>query len=69
MKKAIISCIGVVLLLFIIVGVGGSFYMLNYSLAPDPQRTDTAQCFRKLFETYPETRAWVDSLRAVFISI
>ena len=64
MKKAIISCIGVVLLLFIIVGVGGSFYMLNYSLAPDPQRTDTAQCFRKLFETYPETRAWVDSLRA-----
>lgn len=43
--------------------VGSSLYMLDYSLAPDPHRTDTAAHFRELFSTHPETRPWVDSLR------
>ena len=37
--------------------------MLDYSLSPDPARTDTAHCFRELFKNYPETRPWADSLR------
>jgi hypothetical protein len=38
--------------------------MIYYSLAPDENRTDTAAHYRLLFETYPETRPWIDSLRA-----
>ncbi len=63
MKKKITWCgIGLLTLLMTAL-VGGSFYMLDYSLAPDENRKDTAYCFRELFNTYPETRPWVDSLR------
>jgi hypothetical protein len=57
----------VVAVLAMIVGavIGGGFYMLDYSLAPEENRTDTAYCYRHLFENYPETRPWVDSLRRV----
>ena len=37
--------------------------MLDYSLAPEENRADTAYYYRILFENYPETRPWVDSLR------
>ena len=47
----------------IVITIGGSFYMLDFSLSPNPDRNDTALCFRQLFEKYPETRPWVDSLR------
>ena len=63
MKKAIVWCIAVVLLLFVAVSIGGGYYMLDYSLAPAPERTDTAHCFREQFKNYPETQSWVDSLR------
>lgn len=49
----------------IVVTIGSSFYMLDYSLSPNPDRKDTAACFREQFEKYPETRTWVDSLRRV----
>lgn len=65
MKKVIFWCIGIVLVVFFIVTIGGSFFMLDYSLAPDPERTDTAHCYRRQFEKYPETRGWVDSLRGI----
>ena len=42
---------------------GGSYYMLDYALAPAPDRQDTAMRFQRLFENYPETRLWIDSLR------
>lgn len=64
MKKVIAWCIGGVLTL-LAVTIGASSYMLNYSLSPDPERTDTANCYRELFTTYPETRPWIDSLRNV----
>lgn len=63
MKKVIVWCISAVLVIVIISIIGGSFYMLDYSLSPDPERTDTAQCFREQFKTYPETQPWIDSLR------
>ena len=51
------------LLLFVGIIIGGSFYILNYSLASAPDRMDTDSCYIRLFENYPETEEWVDSLR------
>lgn len=57
------KCMIVLLVVFIILTIGGSNYMLAFSLSPDSQRTDTANCYRELFKEYPETRPWTDSLR------
>lgn len=63
MKKVIVWSAVVVVVILMVVVIGGSLYMLDYSLDPDPNRTDTAFCFREQFKNYPETRLWVDSLR------
>lgn len=65
MKRGIIGFCIVILAVLTASIIGGSFYMLDYSLAPDPKRTDTDSCYRHQFERYPETKAWVDSLRSV----
>lgn len=64
MKKVVVLCV-VILLVFAAGVMGGAFYMLDYSLAPDCERTDTAFCYGELFKTYPEMRPWVDSLRRI----
>jgi fermentation-respiration switch protein FrsA (DUF1100 family) len=63
MRRLLFWSIGIVLVAIIIVTIGGSFYMLDYSLSPNPDRKDTALSFRQQFEKYPETRPWMDSLR------
>lgn len=63
--KKILLWSAVVAAVVLIILTGGSFYMLDYSLAPDPNRRDTASYFREQFETYPETQTWVDSLRRI----
>ena len=63
MKKVVCWTLVVVLTILLVVVIGGSFYMLDYALAPEPYRTDTAAYYRTLFKDYPETRPWVDSLR------
>lgn len=63
MKKIVVWCIVILLVVLFTLTIGGSFYMLDYSLSPDPERTDTADCFREQFKNYPETRTWIDSLR------
>lgn len=65
MRKVLVWSIGIVMVTMIVVTIGSSFYMLDYSLSPNPDRKDTAACFRELFEKYPETHTWVDSLRRV----
>lgn len=62
-NKLIIRWVVGVLSLFAGIIIGGSFYMLNYSLASDPDRMDTDSCYIHLFENHPETKEWVDSLR------
>ena len=57
--------LAVVAIVFVIALIGGSFYMLDYSLAPDPNRLDTDSCYRQQFEKYPESKVWVDSLRSI----
>lgn len=63
MRRLLFWSIGIVLVATIVVTIGGSFYMLDFSLSPNPDRKDTALSFRQQFEKYPETRPWVDSLR------
>lgn len=65
MKKVIVFSIIGILMVVITAIIGGGFYMLEYSLAPSPNRTDTASYYSNLFSKYPETRPWVDSLRKI----
>ena len=64
MKKLLWTLI-IVVAVFVIALIGGSFYMLDYSLAPDPNRMDTDSCYLQQFEAYPESKEWVDSLKSV----
>ena len=43
--------------------VGASVYMLDYALAPDPNRRDVDSCYQQLLADYPECQEWIDSLR------
>jgi fermentation-respiration switch protein FrsA (DUF1100 family) len=63
MKKIMVWFMIVVLAVLMGVLVGGGYYMLDFSLSPDPTRANTDSCYRQLFTDYPETREWMDSLR------
>ena len=57
--------LAMIVTVFVVALIGGSFYMLDFSLAPDPNRMDTDSCYRQQFEKYPESKEWVDSLRNI----
>ena len=65
MMKKIFLCFVSVLALLLVVTIGASFYMLDYSLSPDDNRADADSCYKQLFDRYPETKPWVDSLNRV----
>ena len=63
MKKGI--KIGVITLLLLLTGctIGGSFFMLNYSLRPEAKiRAKNADSYHFMNKIYPFLRPWVDSL-------
>ncbi len=63
-KHSIVGWFVALLVLLIIIVFGGSVYMLSYALTPGKNDgRDYAREYRVLFEHYPETRPWVDSLR------
>ena len=62
MKKGILITLAIVVAVLVVATIGGSFYMIDYALAPDAERTDTAKSFRRLVEEYPEVKPWLDSL-------
>jgi len=62
MKKILLYVIAVIAIVLLTV-LGASCYMLDYSLAPDPERRDTTHCWQQLAENYPETIPWCDSLK------
>lgn len=64
MRKAVI-CVLVAFAILIVILIGGSFYMLQYSLASNPNRLDTEGAYKELFANYPETVEWMDSLRRI----
>ena len=63
--KIVLWTLVIIVTVFVIALIGGSFYMLDYSLAPDPNRMDIDSCYRQQFEAYPESKEWVDSLRSI----
>ena len=63
--KKILWSLAIIVTVFLIALIGGSFYMLDFSLAPDPNRLDTDSCYRQQFKKYPESKEWVDSLRSI----
>lgn len=63
MKKTAIVLVIVVMTVLVAAILGGSLYMLDYSLAPDAGRSRVDSLLRRQFRNYPATRAWVDSLR------
>ena len=64
MKKLVFAIPIAIVGIFAVATVGASFYMLDYSLAPDSARRDTAFCFRELRRLHPEVTPWLDSLKA-----
>ena len=62
MKKGFLIVVAIVVVVLVVATIGGSFYIIDYALAPDAERTDTAKSFRKLVEKHPEVKPWLDSL-------
>lgn len=63
MKKVVYS---VIILMLVLTGctIGGSYYMLNYSLRPNAKLlAKNADSYPFMYKNYPFLRAWVDSLR------
>ena len=55
----------VLLSLVVVVALGLGFaarYMLNFSLAPDPNRSDVDSAYALLYERFPDMKPWVDSV-------
>lgn len=64
-RRVIVWSAVFVAVVVVIVLAGASMFMLKYSLGPNPWRHDTEGSYHRLFERYPETRSWVDSLRSI----
>lgn len=63
MKKKILYGVLIVLILLSGCTVGGSFFMLNYSLRPNAKiKKKDADSYQFMYENYPFLRPWVDSL-------
>ena len=64
-RKRIISLTVIVLLVLAII-IGGSFYMLSYSLTPKENcGKDIPDSYAEQFEKYPFIKGWCDSLKQV----
>ena len=63
--KKVIWTLAVVVIVFVIALIGGSFYMLDYSLAPDPNRLDTDSCYRQQVDSLRS----IDALRDTFLTM
>jgi len=64
-RKKIIKVILITLLVLVVILTGAGFYILNYSLSPDDGRAEVDSAFVRLYENYPESQAWVDSLKEI----
>lgn len=63
--KRIIRFTALFILLLVAAVIGGSFYMLGFSLRPDAKmREKNASAYEYMYAEYPFLRTWVDSLNA-----
>ena len=59
-KRKWLMLVAVVVATTVMAVVGASVYMLDYSLAPDPNRRDVDSCYQQLLAEYPECGEWKD---------
>ena len=62
MKKKLIGGISIAILILASSIIGGSFYMINYSLRPENRGKDMEGSMRYMKQTYPQITSWIDSL-------
>lgn len=63
MKKKGFYIISIIILVLIGCAIGGSFYMLDFSLTPNAKiRVKDADSYSYMYANYPFLRSWVDSL-------
>ncbi len=62
-KRIYIWAFASIIVLLAITLTGGSLYLMDYALAPNPERTDTAAAIRRQMKNHPEINEWWDSLR------
>ena len=64
MRKKILQSAATAVAIVVIAITGASFYMLDYSLAADPNRHDVDSAYKVLYHKVPDMKPWVDSLRS-----
>lgn len=64
MKNKIAYTVGGVIAALTVLIVGMSFYMLGHSLTPDPNRRDIDSAYMDLFDSVPDMKPWVDSIKS-----
>ena len=61
-KKILLSAVAAVVIIITAIA-GASVYMLDYSLASDPNRHDVDSAYKVLYHQIPDMKPWIDSLR------
>lgn len=66
MRRKVVYSIIIIMLALTGCTIGGSFYMLNFSLTPNAKiLSKDADSYPFMYKNYPFLRPWVDSLRQV----
>lgn len=63
LRKALYISAGIIIIILATL-TAASFYMLRFSLAPDPNRRDTDSTYNILYSRFPDMKPWMDSIRA-----
>ena len=63
LRKALYISAGIIIIILAAL-TAASFYMLRFSLAPDPNRRDTDSTYNILYSRFPDMKPWMDSIRA-----
>lgn len=63
LHKALYISVGIIIIILAAL-TAASFYMLRFSLAPDPNRRDTDSTYNILYSRFPDMKPWMDSIRA-----
>lgn len=63
LRKALYISAGIIIIILAAL-TAASFYMLRFSLDPDPNRRDTDSTYNILYSRFPDMKPWMDSIRA-----
>lgn len=69
LHKRLLAGFAIILALIGFCIVGSGFYLLDYSLLPDPNRCDTDSAYADLYSRYPSMEEWVENHPLQEISI